>query len=699
MKTNLSYFFSETSVNSVAKTTNHMNEAQAKIKIEKLREKINFHNYRYYVLDDPVISDAEYDQLMRELENWEKQFPNLVTPTSPTQRVGAPPLEKFDEVRHTLPMLSLANAFEEEEVKEFDARVKRFLETTENLEYCAELKMDGVAVELIYEGGHFVTGSTRGDGFVGENVTQNLKTVKSIPLSLIPWKDKPLPSRLEARGEVYLPIKSFQELNQQRERTGESPFANPRNAAAGSLRQLDSSITAKRPLDIFCYGIGQVSGQSFETHWELLESLHQWGLKVNPNRKQCRRIEEVLEFRQELDESREKLPYEIDGVVIKVNSLRLQETLGTIARSPRWALAFKFKPKQVTTKILKIEVNVGRTGALTPTAVLEPVHVGGVTIRNATLHNQDEIDRKDVRIGDTVVVQRAGDVIPEIVKVILEKRTGKEKRFPMPDRCPICDSEVDRPEGEAVSRCTGAACPAKLKETIFHFASRDALNIEGLGEKIIEQLVDKGLIKDYADLYTLTRENLLTLERMGPKLAANILTAIQSSKKTSLDRLIYALGILHVGEHIAKLLAREFSTLEELSEASLEKLKSIRGVGDEIASSIVKFFQQKGNRTVIQKLKNSGVEYPTRLPQHPPASRPLEGKTFVFTGGLKSLSREEAASRIESLGGRASSSVSKKTNFVVVGEDPGSKYEEAKNLGIRILREEEFLQMLAQGDR
>ncbi len=672
-----------------------MNEAQAKIRIEKLREKINFHNYRYYVLDDPAISDAEYDQLMRELENWEKQFPKLITPTSPTQRVGAPPLEKFEEIRHSQPMLSLANAFEEAEVKEFDGRVKRLLQTTRDIEYCAELKMDGVAVELIYEDGRLITGSTRGDGFVGENVTQNLKTIKSIPLTLISGGEPSPPSRLEVRGEVYLPLKAFEELNRQRERSGEPLFANPRNAAAGSLRQLDSSITAQRPLDIFVYGVG-FSGQAFSTQWEMLEALAHWGLKVNPLRRRCARIEEALEYYREMDGQREKLPYEIDGVVIKVNLLRLQEALGNIARSPRWALAYKFKPKQVTTKIMDITVNVGRTGALTPTAVLEPVHVGGVTVRNATLHNQDEIDRKGVRIGDTVVVQRAGDVIPEIVKVLLEKRTGREKRFLMPDRCPICGSEVDRPEGEAVSRCTGAACPAKLKETIFHFASRDALNIEGLGEKTIEQLVDKGLVKDYADLYTLTRENLLTLERMGPKLATNILTAIQGSRKTSLDRLVYALGILHVGEHIAKLLAREFSTLEELSEAPLEKLKAIRGVGDEIASSIVKFFHQKDNQTVVRKLKIAGVEYPTVLRKPASASLPLEGKIFVFTGGLKSLSREEAASKVESLGGRASSSVSKKTNFVVVGEDPGSKYEEAKNLGIRTLKEDEFLKMLAQ---
>ncbi|MDH4264158.1 MAG: NAD-dependent DNA ligase LigA [Deltaproteobacteria bacterium] len=678
-----------------------MNEAQAQAKIEKLREEINFHNYRYYVLDHPVISDAEYDQLMRVLENLEQQFPNFVTPTSPTQRVGAPPLEKFEEIRHTLPMLSLANAFEEEEVKEFDRRVKRFLETSLDIEYCAELKMDGVAVELIYENGHFTTGSTRGDGFVGENVTQNLKTVRTIPLTLIPGPGESLPSRLEARGEVYLPIKAFEALNRQREKSGESLFANPRNAAAGSLRQLDSSITSQRPLDFFCYGTGQLSGQTFATQWELLEALLHWGFKVNPHRKQCRKIEAVLEYFQEVDELRDKLPYEIDGVVIKVNSLRLQETLGNIARSPRWALAFKFKPKQVTTKIRDIIVNVGRTGALTPTAVMDPVRVGGVEISRATLHNQDEIDKKDVRIGDTVVIQRAGDVIPEVVRVVFEKRTGKEKKFRIPNQCPVCGSDVEKPGGKkkmAVFRCTGIACPAKLKETIIHFASRDALNIEGLGEKIIEQLVDKGRVKDYADLYALTLKDLLTLERMGEKLGENILTAIQNSKKTSLERLIYALGILHVGEHIAKLLARGFPTLEKISLASWEKLKTIHGIGDEIATSIVQFFQQKDNQKVIQKLKESGVKYPSRPLPVQPIIRKLEGKSFVLTGSLKSLSRSEAESKVESLGGRPSSSVSKQTDFVVVGEDPGSKYEKAKTLGVKILTEDEFLRMLAQED-
>jgi DNA ligase (NAD+) len=682
-----------------------MNEAQAQKRIAKVRGEISFHNYRYYVLDDPVISDTEYDRLMRELETLERQFPHLVTSNSPTQRVGAPPLEKFAEVRHATPMLSLANAFQESEVQDFDERVKRdlqkkgMIQASDAIEYCGELKIDGLAVELVYVDGQFVTGSTRGDGLTGENVTQNLKTIKTIPMSIILKKGESPPSLLEVRGEVYLPLKAFQELNHKREKNGESLFANPRNAAAGSLRQLDSSITAQRPLDIFCHGLGQIRDKVMNSQWEILETLQAWGFKVNPHRRLCSNFREVFDFYRKTDDLREKLPYEIDGTVMKVNSLRFQESLGAVSRSPRWAIAFKFKPKQVTTKILDIVVHVGRTGALTPAAILEPVRVGGVTVSSATLHNQDEIDRKDIRIGDTVVVQRAGDVIPEIVQVIPEKRTGKEERFRFPPRCPVCGSEVDRPEGEAVARCTGIACPAKLKETIAHFASRDAMNIEGLGEKIIEQLVDGGLIQDYADLYLLTLEKLLPLERMGKKLATNLLAAIAKSKKTSLDRLIFALGILHVGEHIAKLLARNFADLEEISQSSIESLTEVKGIGKEIASSIVKFFAQKGNQRVIRKLLERGVEYPAPSPHPPLKNRKWEGRTFVFTGALTTMSRENAQSQVESLGGRVSSSVSKGTDFVVVGEAPGSKYEKARSLGVKILSEEEFMRMIEKDER
>jgi DNA ligase (NAD+) len=672
-----------------------MNQDQAQKRIDKLRQEINFHNYRYYALDEPVVSDAEYDRLLRELENLEKDFPDLISPDSPTQRVGAPPLEKFEEVRHSLPMLSLANAFEEAEVQEFDARVRRFLKTDQDVEYCAELKMDGVAVELVYENGRFLIGSTRGDGFVGENVTRNLKTIRTIPLRLIVPAGEPPPERLEVRGEVFLPAKPFEEFNRQRAKAGEPPFANPRNAAAGSLRQLDSAVTRRRPLDFFCYGVGQLSGPSFETHWDVLDALGRWGFKVNPRRQRCRRIAEAVEFYRRMDEQREKLPYEIDGVVIKVNSLRLQETLGTIARSPRWAIAFKFKPKRVATRIRDIIVQVGRTGALTPTAVMDPVRVGGVEVSRATLHNQDEIDRKDVRIGDTVVIQRAGDVIPEVVEVVRERRTGQERKFRIPDRCPVCGSDVDKPEGEAVARCTGIACPAQIKETIIHFASREAMNIEGLGDRIIDQMVERGLIKDYADLYALTREDLLGLERMGPKLAANIQSAVDRSRKTTLDRLIYALGIRQVGESLAKLLAREFGGVEELSHASAERLESIPGVGPQKAASIYKFFQQRSNQKVLQKLRERGIEYSAP----PPALKgKWENRVFVFTGALKTLSRGEAEARVEALGGKAASAVSKKTDYVVVGEDPGSKYEKARALGIKIFTEEEFLKLSGKND-
>ena len=671
-----------------------MNKDQAQKRIDKLRPEIHFHNYRYYALDAPVISDAEYDRLLRELETLEKEFPDLISPDSPTQRVGAAPLEKFEEVRHSLPMLSLANAFEEEEVREFDARVKRFLKTEQDVEYCAELKMDGVAVELVYEEGLFTIGSTRGDGFVGENITQNLKTIRAIPLKLIVPPGEPVPLRVAVRGEVYLPTKPFEALNRQREKEGEPSFANPRNAAAGSLRQLDSAVTRRRPLDFFCYGVGDLVGPSFETHWGVLDALGRWGFKVNSRRRRLRQIGEAIVFYREMDEQREKLPYEIDGVVIKVNSLRLQESLGTIARSPRWALAFKFKPKQVTTRIRDIIVQVGRTGALTPTALMDPVRVAGVEVSRATLHNQDEIDRKDVRIGDTVVIQRAGDVIPEVVGVVREKRTGQEKKFRIPDRCPVCGSEVDKPEGEAVARCTGVACPAQLKETIIHFASREAMNIEGLGNKIIDQMVERGLIKDYADLYALTREEILRLERMGPKLAGNILAAIERSRQTTLDRLLYALGIRQVGESLAKLLAREFASLEELSEASVERLEAIPGVGPQKAASIYKFFQQKSNQRVLRKLRERGLEY--SAPKTPEGR--LVDKVFVFTGALKTLSREEAESRVEALGGKAAPAVSKRTHYVVVGEDPGSKYEKAQALGVKTLTEEEFLELLEKRD-
>lgn len=667
-----------------------MDISEAKKRVEKLRKEINLHNYLYYVLDQPKISDAQYDKLFKELEKLEKDFPQLITPDSHTQRVGAPPLDKFQEVTHKVPMLSLSNAFTEEEVIDFDKRVKKFLGTTSDIEYVAEPKIDGLGVSLIYENGIFTKGATRGDGVTGEDVTINLKTIKPIPLRLLEDKEK-APVTIEIRGEVYMKTAEFEKLNKERKQKNEPLFANPRNAAAGSLRQLDSKITAGRPLDIFCYGVGQFTGKQFQTHWETLEAFRSWGLKVNPLIERVKDIAGVIKFHKAIEAKRRHLGYEIDGIVIKVNSLGLQKQLGTISRSPRWALAYKFSAEQRTTRIIDIIAQVGRTGAITPVAVMEPVEVGGVTVTRSTLHNQDEIDRLDARIGDTVVIQRAGDVIPEVVGVIKEKRTGKEKRYKLPDKCPECGAHVYRPEDEAVARCVGMACPAQLKESIIHFASRNAINIEGLGTKHIEQMVEKGLIRNAADLYYLTKEDILKLERMADKSASNIIAAIDKSRSTTLPRLIFGLGIRHVGEHIAKVLAGEFGSIEKLAEADEERLLQINEIGPEIAESITKFFAEAKNLEVINKLKKGGVTYTRPAPAK---SKKFSGKTFVFTGTMEGFSRQEAENLVEELGGRASSSVSKNTDFVVTGTEPGSKAAKAKELGVKIITEEEFKKLV-----
>jgi len=658
-----------------------------KKRILELREKINYHNYRYYVLDSPEIPDQEYDRLFRELEDLEKKYPHLVTPDSPTQRVGAPPLESFKAVTHTIPMLSLDNAFTEEEIVEFDQRLKRFLKDDSPITYVAEPKLDGLAVELVYIDGILNVGSTRGDGITGEDVTQNLRTIKTVPLRFLHKDSEKIPSRLEVRGEVYMKIKAFQELNRTREEKGEPKFANPRNAAAGSLRQLDSSITAKRPLDIFFYGLGVVEGYSFSSHWEVLQTLPRWGFKVNPKIELCQNIKEVIEYYHQMEKIREELDYEIDGVVIKVNDLALQEKLGTISRSPRWAIAYKFSPQKGTTKIIDIIPQVGRTGAITPVAVMEPVFLSGVKVSRATLHNQDEIDKKDIRIGDTVIVQRAGDVIPEVVSAVKEKRTGKEVPFKIPSKCPVCGSSVVRLKGEAIHRCINLSCPAQLKKSIKHFASKRAMDIDGLGDKLIEKLVDEGLIRNVADLYQLKVEDLARLERMAEKSATNIINAIKKSKERDLERFIYALGIRHVGEHIAKILAEKYPQLEKLMEASEEELVQIDEIGPEVARSIVSFFTQKSNRELISRLKEVGIKI--SAPKKKKETK-LQGKTFVFTGALSQFTREEAKRLVESLGGKVSSSVSKNTDYVVAGADPGSKYEKAKALGVTILNEDEF---------
>lgn len=662
-------------------------------RIEELRRLINYHNRRYYQFDDPEISDAEYDRLMTELIDLEAQYPEIDVSNSPTQRVGAAPLEKFAAVTHLTPMLSLANAFSEQDISDFGERIKRFLGTGEPITFVAEPKLDGTAVNLIYENGLFAVGATRGDGEKGEDITQNLKTIHTVPLQIKKSKDHLIPERIEIRGEVYIEINQFKKLNNRRLKEGQPPFANPRNAAAGSLRQLDSRITARRPLDIFCYGIGLVTGKSFKRHWDVLHTLRDWGFAVNSHVKQAKDIHECIKYYYHINELRKDLPYEIDGVVIKIDDLDIQERLGFVSRSPRWAIACKFAATQATTVIEKIDVQVGRTGVLTPVAILKPVNVGGVTVRRATLHNQDEIEKKDIREGDKVLIQRAGDVIPEVVKVIEPKMTGRKKKFEMPTICPECDSKIVRLEGEAAHRCINIACPAQIKGHITHFASRAGVDIEGLGDKLVSQLVDASLIKDPADLHFLTKEKLLTLERMAEKSVSNLLASIKQSKSPPLEKFIYALGIRHVGEHMAKILARSFPTLDKLMEATEADLLVIRDIGPEVAGSISRFFSEQSNIKVIEKFKNAGVN---PVEKARPKDSPLAGKSFLFTGTLSELTRDEAKQLAESLGALVTDSVTKNTNYVVAGESPGSKLEKARTAGIQIIDEEEFLNLIGR---
>jgi DNA ligase (NAD+) len=664
---------------------------KVKKRIEELREIINHHNYRYYVLDSPEISDEEYDELMKELRQLEAEHPELVTPDSPTQRIGAPPVEAFGVVEHPQPLLSLANAFSYEELAAWHKRVSNLLGGRQ-FDLVCEPKIDGLAVALTYVDGLLATGATRGDGYRGENITQNLRTIRSIPLSV----PREAPPRFEVRGEVYLPKAGFKKLNEERAEEELPLFANPRNAAAGSVRQLDSSITARRPLDIFVYGLGWAEGKAVpDTHWEIMQYLKSLGFKINPNIALRHSLDEAEKYHQSWVESREKFPYEADGIVVKVNSIALQQELGTVAHEPRWAIAYKFPAVQGTTKLIDIGINVGRTGSLNPYAILEPVRVGGVVISSAALHNEEDIHRKDIRIGDWVVVQRAGEVIPEIVEPIVSRRTGKEKIFSMPGRCPVCGSEVIKPEGEAMHRCTNAACPSQALERIKHFVSRGAMDIDGVGEKLCQALFEAGLVKDAADLYYLTKEQLLGLERMADKSASNVLNSISGSKKRLLARVIFALGITHVGEQYAELLAEQFHSIDELSKASQEELSTIPSIGPKIAESIVAFSRQKGNKQIIKKLRKAGVKLEReKVGEGLVPSLPLAGLEFVLTGKLESFSRSEAEAKIKALGGKASSDVTKKTSYVVVGADPGSKLAKAEKLGIKTLSEAEFLEFL-----
>lgn len=667
-----------------------MNTIEASEKVRDLHEKLNHHNYRYYVLDDPEVSDTEYDHLLRELQNFEDKFPELKTPDSPTQRIGAAPLEAFQSVSHAVPMLSLDNAFGFVELREFDERVKRLLEITGDIEYVVEPKIDGVAVELVYENGIFIQGSTRGDGFVGEEVTQNLKTIRAIPMRL--FSENP-PQRLDVRGEVYYTRDGFIKLNKEREAKGEPTYANPRNTAAGSLRQLDSKITARRPLHIFIHSFGEAIGQQFTAHSSALEIFKRWGFSVNPHIQACQGIESAISHCEKIISLRDQLEYEIDGAVVKIDSHVLQAQAGTRSRSPRWAVALKFEAKQATTKINDIIVQVGRTGAITPVADMEPVKIDGVEISRATLHNQDEIDRKDVRVGDWVVIQRAGDVIPEVVKVILSKRLKGTVKFTLPTICPECGAHVVRIEGEAVHRCQNLSCPAQLKEGIRYFAAKRALDIEGLGTKLVDQLVETGLVKNVADFFSLTKEQLAGLDRMADKSAQNIIDSIEKSKQVDLSRLLYAFGMRHVGEHVARVLAQQFRTVENLKQATVEDLQNTHEIGPQVAESVHAFFHEEENLQTIERLIKFGVKIKeiegvldTRF----------DGKIFVFTGSLQLFTRDEAEKIVQNWGGRATSSVSKKTDYVVIGENAGSKAAKARELGITILTEKEFKELLEQ---
>ncbi|MCK4870696.1 MAG: NAD-dependent DNA ligase LigA [Gammaproteobacteria bacterium] len=661
------------------------------VHVEKLKAKLREYNYRYYVLESPSVSDAEYDRILCELQNLENKYPELIAADSPTQRVGAEPLKAFQEVQHKVPMLSLQNAFNEDELIAFDKRVMERLDLVDEAQYVCEPKFDGVSISLRYEQGVLVQAATRGDGAVGEDITQNAKTIAAIPLHL---RGDNIPEVVEVRGEVYIPLAGFEKYNIEAAKRGEKVFVNPRNAASGSLRQLDSKITAERPLNIFCYAVGELVGIDLpESHYEILQLLIHWGMRVNPDIKVVTGITECTQYYNEMMIKRNSLPYEIDGVVYKVNNLAQQQELGFVSRAPRWAVAHKFPAQEEYTKVLAVEFQVGRTGALTPVARLEPVFVGGATISNATLHNIDEVQRKDVRVGDTVVIRRAGDVIPEVVSAVVEQRPEGTRPVELPKKCPVCGSDVVRGEDAAVARCSGGLyCNAQRKESIKHFASKTAMDIDGLGDKIVEQLVDEKIIEHVPDLYKLELSAIANLERMGEKSAQNLLVAIEESKNTTLPKFLYALGIREIGIATAKNLAQYYGELEKIIAANIEELQEVPDVGPVVALYLAAFFRQQHNLEMIDKLRQSGVHWPAIKVQS--KDLPLSGKTFVLTGTLTQMTREEAKEKLEAQGAKITSSVSKNTSYVVVGSDPGSKYDKAQKLGVEILSEDDLIELL-----
>ncbi|MFP4394566.1 MAG: NAD-dependent DNA ligase LigA, partial [Anaerolineales bacterium] len=664
--------------------------------VEKLRDAIRYHNYRYYVRNDPVISDAEYDELLRTLEALEEKFPALQTPDSPTQHVAGEPRDALGRMEHPTPMLSLKAVYEAEAVRNFDERCREDLgRDDDKVVYIAEPKYDGLAVELIYEDGRLAVAGTRGDGDTGDDITANVKTIHEVPLALRAPEGESAPERLVVRGEVYMRKDEFEEINRRRADEGKEPFANPRNAAAGSLRQLDPQVTARRPLHIFFYGVADAAALGFETHEEVVQRLPDWGLRVNSEQtRRCDDVAALLEYHEALAEQRDALPYEIDGVVFKVNDLAAQARLGVRSRDPRWALAYKFQPRRKTTTLREIEVQVGRTGQLTPVALLEPVHIGGAWVERVSLHNQSEIEKKDIRVGDRVLVERAGDVIPHIVKSIAEARDGSEETFHIPDHCPVCGAEVVMSDDKKIARCPNIDCPAQLRERLTHFASRAAMDIEGLGEKRAQQLIDAGLIEHVSDLYALSekKDDLLDLERYAEKSVQNLLDEIENSKEQTLPRFLYALGVPLVGEHIARVLAEHFDTLDDLMAAAEDDLQAIAEIGPEVARSVVTFFEQEENRAIIAEMRDAGLSL--HNPHAEAGEQPLAGLTFVFTGKLDRWTRDEVQRHVERLGGRATSSVSGQTDYVVAGPGAGSKLDEARARDVPVLDEEEFVELV-----